>query len=200
MNIFVLDKNPITAAQLQCDKHVVKMVTESAQMLSTAHRLLDGAPIRKPSKSGKTMRTYYCLYEGQDDLEMETILMANVHEKHPCTLWTMQSSGNYYWHWTHLKALCEEYTYRYSKIHKVDTLNQLIGTSLLGALSNLPRNIPYGEMTPFALAMKDQPQCIHPEDPVRSYKEFYQTKQQRFKMVWTKRNIPEWFDANLYAA
>jgi len=200
MNIFVLDKNPITAAELQCDKHVVKMVTESAQMLSTAHRLLDGAPIRKPSKSGKTMRTYYCLYEGQDDLEMETILMANVHEKHPCTLWTMRSSGNYYWHWTHLKALCEEYTYRYSKIHKVDTLNQLIGTSLLGALANLPRNIPYGEMTPFALAMKDQPQCIHPEDPVRSYKEFYQTKQQRFKMVWTKRNIPEWFDANLYAA
>ena len=42
MNIFVLDMNPKTAAQLQCDKHVVKMIVESAQMLSTAHRMLDG--------------------------------------------------------------------------------------------------------------------------------------------------------------
>ena len=42
MNIFVLDKNPIKAAQQHCDKHVVKMILESAQMLSTAHRILDG--------------------------------------------------------------------------------------------------------------------------------------------------------------
>ena len=42
MNIFYLDKNPVVAAQMQCDKHVVKMILESAQMLSTAHRVLDG--------------------------------------------------------------------------------------------------------------------------------------------------------------
>ena len=42
MNIFVLDKDPVVAAQMQCDKHVVKMIVESAQMLSTAHRILDG--------------------------------------------------------------------------------------------------------------------------------------------------------------
>ena len=42
MNIFVLDNDPVIAAQTQCDKHVVKMIVESAQMLSTAHRLLDG--------------------------------------------------------------------------------------------------------------------------------------------------------------
>ena len=42
MNIFVLDDNPITAAKQHCDKHVVKMIIESAQMLSTAHRMLDG--------------------------------------------------------------------------------------------------------------------------------------------------------------
>ena len=42
MNIFYLDKAPEIAAQLHCDKHVVKMILESAQMLSTAHRVLDG--------------------------------------------------------------------------------------------------------------------------------------------------------------
>ena len=42
MNIFYLDRNPIVAAQMMCDKHVVKMILESAQMLSTAHRVLDG--------------------------------------------------------------------------------------------------------------------------------------------------------------
>ena len=42
MNIFILDKNPIKAAREHCDKHVVKMIVESGQMLSTAHRLLDG--------------------------------------------------------------------------------------------------------------------------------------------------------------
>ena len=55
MNIFVLDTDPVEAAQLQCDKHVVKMVLESAQMLSTAHRLIDGTMYKAPSKSGKTM-------------------------------------------------------------------------------------------------------------------------------------------------
>lgn len=35
MNIFVLDEHPVFAARAQCDKHVVKMILESAQMLST---------------------------------------------------------------------------------------------------------------------------------------------------------------------
>ena len=42
MNIFYLDRDPVIAAQMMCDKHVVKMILESAQMLSTAHRVLDG--------------------------------------------------------------------------------------------------------------------------------------------------------------
>ena len=52
MNIFVLDRNPVIAAQMQCDKHIVKMIVESGQMLSTAHRMLDAEVTRGPSKSG----------------------------------------------------------------------------------------------------------------------------------------------------
>ena len=51
MNIFILDNDPVLAAQQQCDKHVVKMIVESGQMLSTAHRMLDGVVERRPSKS-----------------------------------------------------------------------------------------------------------------------------------------------------
>ena len=61
MNIFILNTDPVIAAQEQCDKHVVKMILESAQMLSTAHRMLDGSETRRPSKSGKTMSKYWVL-------------------------------------------------------------------------------------------------------------------------------------------
>ena len=37
MNIFVLDNDPFKAAEYQCDKHVVKMVLETAQLLCSAH-------------------------------------------------------------------------------------------------------------------------------------------------------------------
>jgi hypothetical protein len=68
MNIFVLDKNPIKAAQQHCDKHVVKMILESAQMLSTAHRILDGKPEMRRSASGKTMQKYWVLPDARDIL------------------------------------------------------------------------------------------------------------------------------------
>ena len=45
MNIFVLDRDPYIAAQMHCDKHVIKMICEYAQLLSTAHRQLDGTPV-----------------------------------------------------------------------------------------------------------------------------------------------------------
>jgi hypothetical protein len=63
-------------------------------------------------------------------------------------------------------------------------------------LNRLPTKILSNERTPFALAMKSEPQCIDYENPVRSYRMFYQTKQTRFKMVWTKRDIPNWFNTS----
>jgi len=181
VNLFILSDNAVEAAQLQCDKHVVKMIVESAQMLSTAHRMLDGSLKRAPSKSGKTMSKHWTLPD-----DRESILYKAVHMAHPCTVWTMVSSANYWWHYSHFVALCDEYTYRYGKVHSTDKL-------LREALANYPKNLPANHQTPFALAMKASPECIHPGDPVRSYREFYQTKQARFKMAWTKREIPEWF-------
>jgi hypothetical protein len=65
-------------------------------------------------------------------------------------------------------------------------------TKLLDELEQPPRNIPDGGLTPFKLAMSSNPECIF-TDAIKSYRAFYKTKQDRFKMVWTGRKIPQWF-------
>lgn len=185
MNIFILDESPIVAAQLQCNKHIVKMPLESAQMLSTAHRMVDGKETTGISKSGKrTVKKYVFT-----DRPIEDLLYKAVHFNHPCTKWTMETKENYNWHYEHWVALCKEYEYRYGKTH-------LSYTKLSGFLSTPPKNIPDGPLTQFPLAMNEHPECMFKDDPVRSYRAFYQTKQKRFKMEWKPRDTPEWFKRN----
>lgn len=90
MNIFVLDEDPLTSAYYQCDKHIVKMVLESAQMLCTAHRLWGNCD----------PRLYQVAYQN-----------------HPCTKWTRLSKDNYEWHSLHWLGLCEQYQHRYNRVH-----------------------------------------------------------------------------------
>ncbi len=182
MNVFALSDDPREAAQDQCDKHIPKMVVESGQMLSTAHRMSDGVKRSERSSKGRMIS----IYELSD--HREGILYKAVHYNHPCTVWTRESDVNYRWHYRHFTALCDEYTYRYGRIHLTDK-------RLRNALSILPLNIPrFGRSTPFPLAMQSNPECMFPEDPIKSYRLFYQTKQERFKMRWDKgRKKPDWF-------
>jgi hypothetical protein len=183
MNIFVLDECACEAARLQCDKHVPKMVVESAQMLSTVHRMLDGTETRIPSKSGKRMVKAWIM----DDPDDDALLYKAVHMNHPCTVWSRVNRDNYQWHWLHFKALCDEFTYRYGKVHASET-------RLLNRLKKYPKNLPHGKRTSWPLAMGSNPECMFPNDPVKSYRMFYQTKQNRFNMNWTKRSVPNWFE------
>lgn len=159
MNIFVLSDNPVEAAQMQCDKHVVKMILETAQMLSTAHHLCGSA---------------------------DAIMYKPTHKNHPCSVWARQSKANYKWLFDHFLALCEEYTNRYGKVH-------LCETKLASVLNRFPSGISNKECTPFALAMQHEPECIVKGDPVQSYRNYYKTKKDKFSMVWTNREVPEWF-------
>ena len=104
MNIFYLDKDPVVAAQMHCNKHVVKMILESAQMLSTAHRVLDGD-------------------EHADNVGMYKM----AHRNHPSTKWVRHSYQNYKWLYTHMIALMQEYTYRYGKHHATERLIKPLG-------------------------------------------------------------------------
>ena len=187
MNIFILHEDPVKAAQDQCDKHVVKMIVESAQMLSTVHRMLDGSIEQRPSKSGKRILKYYKLNDIRED-----VLYKAVHHNHPCTVWSRESCCNYTWHYEHFIALCEEYTYRYGRTHSTDT-------KLRKILKEIPKNIPRNAgRTAFKLAMSSNPECVvyglGGTDAVKSYRNFYKTKEKRFKMDWTKRKVPEWFN------
>jgi hypothetical protein len=90
MNIFALHDDPYAAAQMQCDKHVVKMPLECAQMLCTVQRA-----------------------EGNDD----PALYRSTHVKHPCTVWAGANTANYFWLFEHFQALAQEYFYRYGRQH-----------------------------------------------------------------------------------
>lgn len=89
MNIFHLHNDPVIAAQMMCDKHVVKMILESAQMLATINHKHNKPATYKPT-----------------------------HANHPSTLWAGKTVANYMWLKEHGLALCQEYTTRYGKIHK----------------------------------------------------------------------------------
>lgn len=177
MNIFVLYQNPGLAAMVQCDKHVVKMILESAQMLCTAHRVLDGTEVLKPSKSGKRMVKHWELPDERDG-----VLYKATHVNHPCSIWVRESAENYHWLYTHFLGLHFEYAARYKKSHKsYENLNNLI--------QNRPDNIPCIEMTPFVLAMSDE---FKTDDPVESYRNYYRSKKDTIQMKWTRREVPDW--------
>lgn len=181
MNIFYLDEDPQTAATYHCDKHVVKMILESAQMLSTAHRMLDGIPTKVVvSKNGKVCVQEKLLMERGDQ---ERLLYKPTHAKHPSTVWTMDSSENYRWHYALFVALCEEYTYRYGKIHASET-------KLRSLLKDPPRNIPQGPLSPIRQAMPENLK-LHHSNGVQAYRNYYKTK--TFSMVWKNRETPFWF-------
>jgi hypothetical protein len=180
MNIFVTDMCPVISAQNLCDKHVPKMIVESGQMLSTAHRMLDGIPERRPSKSGKTMQQYYTFGDSRDEL-----YYAAVHKYHPCTTWTLESKQNYEWHYKHFVAMADEYEYRRNRVHATYR-------KLGNLLANTPKNIPNKGLTEFAQAMSHYPTCKVEGDPVQAYRNYYHEAKPFAKWEW-KRPAPNWW-------
>ena len=139
MNIFYFYDCPVLSAQAQPDKMLVKMPLETAQMLCTAHRELDG-----------------------DEYADEVGLYKRAYWNHPCTVWARESSANYFWLYKHFLALGKEYTFRYGKTHNsVDKLAR--------ALFKQPDNIKRIGMTPLAQAMPDKYKNNDPIKAYRDY-------------------------------
>jgi hypothetical protein len=95
MNIFLLSFDPKTCAQFHCDKHVVKMILETAQLLYCVHWVLN-----------------------PDDVPEHAY--RKTHPNHPCAIWTRESLSNYTWLCELGIELCQEYSHRYGKIHKTE--------------------------------------------------------------------------------
>jgi hypothetical protein len=100
MNIFYLHDNPRICARYHNNKHVVKMILEYAQLLSTAHNVLDN--------------------------ETNSLLYKTTHENHPCSKWVRESDKNYMWLYELFISLLAEYTWRYGKIHTTQRLMKVL--------------------------------------------------------------------------
>ncbi len=209
MNIFALHPNPNKAARWHADKHVVKMILESVQMLYSAHWmvafpfLLKHRSVIKISQIQKTLPLPPSLrsapFAGNGKLKLsdrDTIEVKPhrayrpVHLHHPCTIWVRESLANYQWLCRLAIALGRENQHRWpaSLPHKCEEHARW----LLAHPPALP-NIP---LTPFAVAMPD---CYKKHDPIVSYRAFYSgSKTDRgITKNYTNRHKPHWLPQGL---
>ena len=163
MNIFVLDECPVISAQMQCDKHIVKMPLETAQMLcSVWHR------------------------HGQGD----KVPYREVHKKHPCTLWTGDSLLNYDWLWKHGMELCFEYTRRYNKIHKCQQVIMDLEVYQCPFAFPIINGTPHPQCVPDEY--KSTELRIH-SNTVRAYRRYYVNDKKDIAKWEKSRPMPDWY-------
>lgn len=158
MNIIVLDRKIQRIPKYYIDRHVCKMQTEAAQMLCTARRMY-----------GDFSAPYQ-------------VCQPN----HPCSKWARQSLSNYLWLCELGVEICNEYKYRFGKIHAVESV-------LYDCMDN-PPGLPNIGLTEFIQCIPDE---YKRSDPILGYRHYY-SKEKRYDRngVWmfryTKRKIPEW--------
>lgn len=111
MNIFVLDEDPALAAQAHCDKHCVKMILETAQILCTALR-----------------------YHGKE------FGYGATHKNHPCVRWARACRGNFGWLRRLGQELCWEYSYRYGRAHKTEEIITKAPIDWIPEVATVPYN------------------------------------------------------------
>jgi hypothetical protein len=180
MNIFYLNPDPKICAEQHCDKHVVKMCIEYAQLLSTAHRVIDGNEWEGRSINGRKIKRYF-----HPDPVMNTELYKACHVNHPSAVWVRQSTANYDWLYDMWRHLCDEYTHRYGRVH---ASQEKLQYHLMIHPMKIEENF-FTEPTP---AMAQYPECIVENNSLKSYQQFYWADKRKFAK-WTKRNKPEWW-------
>lgn len=145
------------AAQAHNDKHCVKMILETTQLLNNA--MIVGSM-------------------GYDPVYRQT------HKNHPCSIWATESINNFIWLLNLGDCLCEEYTFRYGKVHKCKSIIDKFFTQT--ATLTLPKT----SMTPHKLCMPDQYKV---NDPIKSYRNYYRAEKAHIAK-WTKRQQPDWWE------
>lgn len=205
MNIFFLDKDPTQCARWMVDKHVVKMIVETAQLLSTAHRVLDGTEglihfdrpvfMRDPENrrkffldvNGNRIQTgtkpaskkHWFLYD-----QRENVIYSATHRNHPSAVWCRESVENYNWTVDHLYALGSEYTYRYGKQHATI---QKLGFEI----QNPPYALQKWDWTTPPACMPDH--CKVNDDVYESYRYYYKHEKAHLHS-WKNRPVPNWIN------
>jgi len=166
MNIFFLSEEPNEAAKMACDRHSIKMILESAQMLSSVLR-----------QHGYDEKTHEDL-----DSRFEKWIYGITHAKHPSTIWSGKTRANFDWLLEHALALCREYTARYGKFHKSE--------EILYRCGDLRDFIPEGSLTvpPKCMGLEYKVGTSNWADVVSSYRKYYRLG----KNYMNKGNGPQW--------
>lgn len=166
MNIFVLDTDPKIAAAQHCNKHVVRMSLEYAQLLSTAHHL------RTPTHEAYLKHIY-----------------KPTHIHHPSTRWVMEHPAHYAWLYNLADAVWNEYTHRYGKVHASSRLRPYLAKVPRDLIA-------FGAPTPPPQCMPDiyRVNAAAPTwaDVVLAYQQYYCGAKASFAK-WTLRDAPKWF-------
>ena len=189
INIFYLSKNPAECARFHNDKHLIKMILEYSQLLSTAHRVLDGTLIDGYSASGRKKKVY--VLTDSRDPNLESRLYSATHVNHPSAIWVRECIANYSWLHSLLVELCKEYTFRYGKVHKCER------DGLVDALATYPKNLKVHMFTEPTPAMPDDVKVLG--NSLESYRNYY-IKNKSKLASWSgkinSRPIPEWYEVN----
>jgi|694.fasta_scaffold111493_4 hypothetical protein len=180
MNIFFLDYNPQEAAKAHCDKHVIKMIVESLQLLFSAHWRVAGIKNRKEREEfGNRWREIF------PDLPRENPYGTG-YQNHGCTKWVLESQSNYKWLCSFTLELLKEYKKRWpGREHSCQKLAQWCSEHPI-EIKDLGLTNPY-------LAM---PNFCKRENPVESYRIYYHIKPRRMKVTW-KTQPPHWWQSPL---
>jgi hypothetical protein len=177
VNIFYVHTDPVIAAQSLVNTHCVKMCLETAQILSTAHRLLDGRQIPGKSKNGRNVKRYVL------DDHRDGVVYQATHVNHPSTVWARTSVENYLWLVEHYYGLLGEYQHRYGKVHACNRIAY--------DLQSPPKNLTDYDMTVMPCAMDKQ--YIISDDPVVNYRNYYVNGKKHLH-AYTNRQPPEWMN------
>ena len=171
MNIFYLDHDVKKCAEMHCDKHCVKMILEYAQMLCTTHHCKDRY-ICEETWMPKT-----------DNGEKLKQLYKSTHMMHPSTIWARTSLQHYNWLYNLFCAVCDEYTYRYGKVHLTDK-------KLRKLLSVPPTRL---EDNGWKQPTQAMPMVYKMNDSIDAYRNYYiKSKLKNIDIRYTKRDRPEW--------
>jgi hypothetical protein len=166
VNIFAVHADPGVAARSLPDKLVVKMPTESLQLLTPWAFNKLGSYIQKPDGTNYGIKGF---------------------AHHPCSKWQYESPSNVAWLLRHALEMCNEYTNRYGKLHgTLHGLNQVLNLFI----ETYSADVFWADHTPFVLAMPEQ--YKNPENPVQSYRDYLLNE--KGYAVWKHNNEPDWWN------
>ena len=168
------------ACEYHNNRHVVSQIKEHCQLLSTAHRVLDGEEHTYLSDAGRRLKAFRLRSKKDDE-----VMYSATHLNHPSAIWARSNRSCYEYLYKLTIALCDEYSYRYGKIHKC------YSSGLLDRLAYAPENIREGEFTEPTPAMPEE--YIVRGDSVESYRRYYMGAKRNIA-AWKDRPIPYWYE------